>query len=150
MFQYRETVAMLKVVFFMYLATLAHCRSLKKRQTVCPQVCDESRCAPQPESCYYGVVKDDCGCCTVCGAGEGDLCGDRGHGVCGDGLTCEHSTGKRKSRGVCVCSTTESVCGSDGRTYPSLCRLRAENRRAEVSGTPSVILIQKGPCEAGV
>ncbi|KAL2092441.1 hypothetical protein ACEWY4_012239 [Coilia grayii] len=140
---------MFKVLVLIYLATFGHSRSLKKRQTVCPEVCDQSLCQPLPGSCYYGVVKDYCGCCTVCGAGEGDLCEDRGRGVCGDGLTCEYSPGKRKSRGYCVCSTAESVCGSDGRTYPSLCRLRAENRRAELSGTPSVILIQKGPCETG-
>ena len=141
---------MLKFIFWIYLAVAAHSRSLKKRQTTCPEVCDVSRCLPQPGSCYYGAVKDHCGCCTICSAGEGALCGDRGHGVCGDGMTCEHSPGKRKSRGFCVCSSTDSVCGSDGRTYPSPCSLRAENRRAELSGTPSVILIQKGTCETGV
>lgn len=141
---------MLKLVLWIYLAVVAHSRSLRKRQTLCPEVCDASRCSPLPGPCYYGAVKDYCGCCTVCGAGEGDICGDTGHGVCGDGMTCEHSPGKRKSRGFCVCSSTESVCGSDGRTYPSICRLKAENRQAEFSSSPSVILIQKGPCETGL
>lgn len=140
----------LKVVLWIYLAAVAHSRSLRKRQTLCPEVCNASRCPPLPGPCYYGAVKDYCGCCTVCGAGEGDICGDGGHGVCGDGMTCEHSPGKRKSRGFCVCSSSESVCGSDGRTYPSICRLKAENRRAELSSSPSVIMIQKGPCETGV
>ncbi|KAG5280818.1 hypothetical protein AALO_G00064340 [Alosa alosa] len=140
---------MLKVVFFIYLAAVAHSRSLRKRQTLCPEVCDVSRCPPLPGSCYYGAVKDYCGCCIVCGAGEGAICGDGGHGICGNGMTCVNSSGKRKSRGFCVCNNSESVCGSDGRTYPSLCSLRAENRRADLKDIPSVILIQKGPCETG-
>uniref|UniRef100_A0A671K751 Kazal-like domain-containing protein n=1 Tax=Sinocyclocheilus anshuiensis TaxID=1608454 RepID=A0A671K751_9TELE len=59
---------------------------------------------------------------------------------CGQGMTCEWK---------CVCDSHEPVCGSDGRTYPSICRLKAENRRAEMSGIPAVIFIQRGPCETG-
>uniref|UniRef100_A0A8C1ZVH4 HtrA serine peptidase 4 n=1 Tax=Cyprinus carpio TaxID=7962 RepID=A0A8C1ZVH4_CYPCA len=80
-------------------------------------------------SCYFGVVKDRCDCCTVCA-----------------GMTCEYRSG---ARGTCVCESHEPVCGSDGRTYPSVCRLKAENRRAEKSDIPAVIFIQTGPCETG-
>uniref|UniRef100_A0A3B5BM62 Kazal-like domain-containing protein n=1 Tax=Stegastes partitus TaxID=144197 RepID=A0A3B5BM62_9TELE len=50
---------------------------------------------------------------------------------------------------LCVCASSGPVCGSDGRTYPSICRLRAENKRAELGETPPVILIQRGRCDSG-
>uniref|UniRef100_A0A8C2F4P4 HtrA serine peptidase 4 n=1 Tax=Cyprinus carpio TaxID=7962 RepID=A0A8C2F4P4_CYPCA len=111
-------------------------RDLRTRQTTCPNVCDLSRCSSALKSCYFGVVKDRCDCCTVCAAG----------GVCGQGMTCEYCSG---ARGTCVCESHEPVCGSDGRTYPSVCRLKAENRRAEKSDIPAVIFIQTAPCETG-
>ncbi|XP_010875203.2 serine protease HTRA1 [Esox lucius] len=141
---------MIKFVVCVLIASAVHARLLRKRQTTCPEICDASRCPPDPESrCYYGVVKDSCGCCAVCASGEGDLCGERGLGVCGDGMSCAYPAGKRGVRGSCVCTLAEPVCGSDGRTYPSICRLRAENKRAELSKNPSVLLIQKGHCDSG-
>ncbi|XP_066509601.1 serine protease HTRA1-like [Hoplias malabaricus] len=50
---------------------------------------------------------------------------------------------------MCACSERGEVCGSDGRTYPSACRLKAENRRAAQSRAPPVLLIQRGACGAG-
>ncbi|KAG7480761.1 hypothetical protein MATL_G00059710 [Megalops atlanticus] len=140
---------MRKFIACIFFASFVHSRLLRKRQTLCPEICDVSRCPPAPQSCYYGAVKDYCGCCVICAAGEGDQCGERGIGVCGEGMVCNYDPGKRKHRGSCVCTSTEPVCGSDGRTYPSLCRLRAENRRADITGTPPVILIQKGRCDSG-
>lgn len=141
---------MIKFVVCVIFASVVHARLLRKRQTPCPEVCDGSRCPVAPESrCYYGVVKDSCGCCTVCASGEGDICGERGIGLCGEGMTCEYPAGKRRMRGLCVCTLAEPVCGSDGRTYPSMCRLRAENKIAELSINPPVILIQKGHCDSG-
>ncbi|XP_030647322.1 serine protease HTRA1 [Chanos chanos] len=140
---------MCKLVIYFILALTVQARLLRKRQTSCLQSCDTSRCPPVPESCYYGLVKDSCGCCDICASGEGDFCGDRGSPVCGEGLTCVYPPGTRRSRGSCVCTSTEPVCGSDGRTYPSICRLRAENKRAGLNGIPAVILIQKGPCDSG-
>ncbi|MBN3316468.1 HTRA1 protease, partial [Atractosteus spatula] len=139
----------IKLLALILLTSVVHARLLKKRQTLCPEICDISRCPPVPDSCFYGEVKDDCGCCDICAAGEGDLCGGRGLGTCGEGMVCVYPPGKRRHRGTCVCAATEPVCGSDGRTYPSICRLRAENRRAELNQTPPVILIQKSPCDSG-
>ncbi|XP_048846623.1 serine protease HTRA1 isoform X1 [Brienomyrus brachyistius] len=141
---------MLKFAACIFFLSVVDSRLIRKRQTHCPEVCDSSTCPPSPESCYYGVVKDRCGCCQVCASGEGDVCGDRGAGVCGVGMVCRYSkSSRRKHRGSCVCSSEEPVCGSDWRTYPSVCRLRAENRRADLKGTPRVILIQRGSCDSG-
>ncbi|XDV20943.1 hypothetical protein PO909_026147 [Leuciscus waleckii] len=119
---------MWKLLACVLMASELQARDLRKRQTLCPDVCDLSRCSSAPEFCYFGVVKDSCGCCTMCAAEEGEYCGERG---------------------TCVCDSHEPVCGSDGRTYPSICRLKAENRRAKMSGIPAVIFIQRGPCETG-
>ncbi|XP_051750003.1 serine protease HTRA1 [Ctenopharyngodon idella] len=137
---------MWKLLACVLMASVLQARDLRKRQTLCPDVCDLSRCSSALESCYFGVVKDSCGCCTICAAGEGEYCEERGHGFCGQGMTCEYRTSER---GTCVCDSHEPVCGSDGRTYPSICRLKAENRRAKMSGIPAVIFIQRGPCETG-
>uniref|UniRef100_A0A673MRU7 HtrA serine peptidase 4 n=1 Tax=Sinocyclocheilus rhinocerous TaxID=307959 RepID=A0A673MRU7_9TELE len=122
------------------MASVLQARDLRTRQTTCPNVCDLSRCSSALKSCYFGVVKDRCDCCTVCAAGEGEYCGDRGHVVCGQGMTCEY---RSSARGTCVCDSQDPVCGSNGRTYPSVCRLKAENRRDEMSGIPAVIFIQR-------
>ncbi|XP_064209981.1 serine protease HTRA1 [Anguilla rostrata] len=139
---------MFKLMACILFASVVHSRLLRKRQAPCPEVCDVSHC-PASESCYYGVVKDNCGCCVICASGEGDICGEHGTGTCGEGMVCDYAPGNHRHQGSCVCSSNEPVCGSDGRTYPTLCRLRAENRRAEISGTPPVILIQRGRCDSG-
>ncbi len=110
-------------------------RDLRTRQTTCPNVCDLSRCSSALESCYFGVVKDRCDCCTVCAVGEREYCGDRGHAVCGQGMTCEY----RSSARVRACVTPMSQCAAAMGEHPSVCRLKAENRRAEMSGIPAVI-----------
>ncbi|KAJ8263530.1 hypothetical protein COCON_G00159870 [Conger conger] len=139
---------MLKLMACILFASVVQSRLIRKRQTPCSEVCDVFRC-PAPESCYYGVVRDHCGCCVICASGEGDICGELGTGICGEGMVCDYEPGTRRLRGSCVCTSNEPVCGSDGRDYPSICRLRAENRRADISGTPPVILIQRGRCDSG-
>lgn len=143
------------VVHFMLLTSAVHAGLLRNRQS-CPQVCDASQCPVPTQACYYGKVKDGCGCCVVCAAGEGDACGEvsSGGGVgdrsCGDGLRCDSLRGRNgELQSSCVCVSSGPVCGSDGRTYPSICRLRAENRRAELGEIPPVIFIQRGRCDSG-
>ncbi|XP_035514510.1 serine protease HTRA1B isoform X2 [Morone saxatilis] len=133
------------VAYITFLTSAVHAGLLRKRET-CPQACDASRCPAPAPACYYGQVMDACGCCVVCAAGEGEVCGERSGGglPCGDGLRCDSIRGGLHSS--CVCASTGPVCGSDGRTYPSICRLNAENRRAELGETPPVIFIQRGWC----
>lgn len=119
-----------------------------KRKTNLPTgVCHLSVSCPTARQ-----VKDACGCCVVCAAGEGEACGKRssGHLSCGNGLRCDSGPGKAGGlHSLCMCASSSPVCGSDGRTYPSICRLRAENRRAELGETSPVFLIQRGRCDSG-
>uniref|UniRef100_A0A3B4BDH0 IGFBP N-terminal domain-containing protein n=1 Tax=Periophthalmus magnuspinnatus TaxID=409849 RepID=A0A3B4BDH0_9GOBI len=126
------------------LLTIAYARLLGKRET-CQQMCDAAQCPIPPQVCYYGRVKDFCGCCVVCAAGEGEDC--RGL-ACGEGLRCERRSHERPGVRVCVCESNGAICGSDGRTYPSICRLRAENHRAEMENMPLVTMVQRGECHA--
>ena len=49
--------------------------------------------------------------------------------------------------GTCGCPAAgATVCGSDGRTYRSLCALRAENRAARLRGALPAVPVQKGDC----
>ncbi|XP_026795848.2 serine protease HTRA1 [Pangasianodon hypophthalmus] len=140
-----------KVVACLLAASLIRARLVTHRpERECRDACDASRCPPAPDSCYFGVVRDACRCCAVCASGEGDPCGERGRARCGDGLRCDRAPVAAGARArTCACVTAGPVCGSDGRTYPSVCRLRAENRKAERSRAPAVIPIQKGACESG-
>ncbi|KAM5312402.1 serine protease HTRA4 [Glossophaga mutica] len=120
------------------------------RSPLCPAVCEPMRCPPLP-TCSAGLVLDSCGCCRVCAAAEGEVCGGALGRPCAPGLQCgapfspQHLGDTRLGR--CGCPATgAAVCGSDGRTYPSLCALRAENRAARRRGALPALPVQKGDC----
>ncbi|MGH0130931.1 UNVERIFIED_CONTAM: hypothetical protein FKN15_003133 [Acipenser sinensis] len=139
---------------------------VSKRYVVgCPDRCDKSQCPPIPTECLAGDTLDQCDCCPVCAVGEGESCdgsGRLGEPVCGEGLECSVSDGvahsltvrRRGKAGVCVCESSEAVCGSDGVSYRNVCELKRVSHRAEKLKQPPVIFIQRGACgqvaEAGV
>ncbi|KAG9341842.1 hypothetical protein JZ751_018566 [Albula glossodonta] len=126
----------------------------------CPDRCDKSLCPPIPADCLAGEILDQCGCCRVCAAGEGEACGGSGRlgdPVCGDGMECSVSDGvgysatirRRGKSGVCVCKSSEPVCGSDGVSYRDICELKRVSNRAQKLQQPPVIFIQRGACGQG-
>lgn len=118
------------------------------RSDQCASRCDVSSC-PSP-SCPGGYVPDRCNCCLVCSPREGDPCGRKNDLPCGDGLECRLlSAGRhRGSRGVCRCKMEHEVCGSDGKTYGNVCKMRAASRKAQQKGRPEVSQAHKGPCSS--
>ncbi|XP_047222751.1 serine protease HTRA3a isoform X2 [Girardinichthys multiradiatus] len=126
-----------------------HGLSEAARSDKCASRCDVSSC-PSP-SCPGGYVPDRCGCCLVCSPREGDPCGRKNDLPCGDGLECKVATAGRRrgsSRGVCRCKQDYEVCGSDGKTYGTVCKLKAASRRAAQKGRAAVSQAHKGPCSA--
>uniref|UniRef100_H0XD24 HtrA serine peptidase 4 n=1 Tax=Otolemur garnettii TaxID=30611 RepID=H0XD24_OTOGA len=112
----------------------------------CPVACEPTRCPPLPTcSAETTPVLDRCRCCRVCPAAEGEACGGARGRPCAQGLQCSARFGGRL--GTCGCRAAgAAVCGSDGRTYPSLCALRAENRAARLRGALPAVPVQKGDC----
>uniref|UniRef100_A0A8C5CD58 HtrA serine peptidase 3a n=1 Tax=Gadus morhua TaxID=8049 RepID=A0A8C5CD58_GADMO len=113
----------------------------------CSPRCDVTKC-PSP-ICLGGYVPDHCNCCLVCVRAEGDACGAKNDPPCGQGLECKllSSPVKRPaSKRTCQCKTTHRVCGSDGKTYGNVCKLRAASRKVIQKGLPAVTRINKGPC----
>ncbi|KAK7166063.1 hypothetical protein R3I93_005981 [Phoxinus phoxinus] len=110
----------------------------------CSSRCDVSKCPSL--SCPSGYVPDHCNCCLVCSLGEGTSCGRKDDAPCGDGLECKFPAGKRLSKGVCQCKTTHRVCGSDGKTYGNVCKMRAAARKAQQRGLSVITQTHKGSC----
>ncbi|KTF76273.1 hypothetical protein cypCar_00042914 [Cyprinus carpio] len=134
---------------------------ISKRYVIgCPERCDKSRCPPIPADCLAGDILDQCDCCPVCAAGEGEPCGGTGKlgdPECGEGLDCAVSEGvgptttvrRRGKTGVCVCKSSEAVCGSDGVSYRDICELKRVSNRAQKLQQPPIIFIQRGACGKG-
>ncbi|XP_070769309.1 insulin-like growth factor-binding protein 7 [Enoplosus armatus] len=112
--------------------------------------CDPAQCAPLPgEGCPAGSLLDSCGCCSVCAAAEGELCGGRRAAArrCGSGLECVKSDeDKKKKLGVCVCKSNYEVCGTDGVTYRTGCSLKGASLTAETEGKQPITVQNKGRC----
>ncbi|XP_051558911.1 serine protease HTRA3-like [Myxocyprinus asiaticus] len=118
--------------------------AVAKPKVKCPSRCDVSKCLSP--SCPSGYVPDHCNCCLVCGLGEGASCGRNDDIPCGDGLVCKFPAGKRLPKGVCQCKMVRRVCGSDGKTYGNVCKMRAAARKAQQQGLPEITQTHKGPC----
>ncbi|XP_068161293.1 serine protease HTRA1B-like [Antennarius striatus] len=135
----------------------AEARIGKRFAIDCPEKCDKSKCAPIPADCLAGDLLDRCDCCPVCTSGEGQQCGGAGDRACLEGMECVVTDGvevsatvrRRGNTGVCVCSSTEPVCGSDGVSYRNICELKRVNNRALKLQQPPVIFIQRGTCGKG-
>lgn len=127
----------------------------------CPSLCDKSMCPGMQKDCPTGQVMDHCNCCLVCASGEGEACGGvgkLGDPVCGEGLKCSLTGGvgysatvrRRGKIGVCVCKSSEPVCGSDGVSYHNICELKRVSNRAQSLQQPPVLFIQRGACGTAV
>uniref|UniRef100_A0A8C4H7B4 HtrA serine peptidase 1b n=1 Tax=Dicentrarchus labrax TaxID=13489 RepID=A0A8C4H7B4_DICLA len=135
----------------------AEARIAKRFAIGCPEKCDKSQCAPIPADCLAGDVLDSCDCCPVCASGEGEQCGGTGERECAEGMECVVTDGvevsatvrRRGKAGVCACTTSEPVCGSDGVSYRNICELKRVSNRASKLQQPPVIFIQRGACGKG-
>ena len=110
--------------------------------------CDRGMCpVKQSTDCIAGITRDKCDCCQICAQAEGDLCdlpGDAAaYGECGGFLDCQ-----RQDSGVgeCVCENQDTVCGSNGVEYSTICKLREDKVR---SGDADLVVQYVGSCKAG-
>uniref|UniRef100_A0A671KWN0 IGFBP N-terminal domain-containing protein n=1 Tax=Sinocyclocheilus anshuiensis TaxID=1608454 RepID=A0A671KWN0_9TELE len=134
----------MQVILFAATVLFMHDLAVAEPKTTCPSKCDVSKC-PSP-SCPSGYVPDHCSCCLVCSLGEGAPCGRQDDAPCGDGLECRFPAGKRLSKGVCQCKKTNRMCGSDGKTYGNVCKMRVAALKAQQRGLPEITQTHKGPC----
>ncbi|XP_075937723.1 serine protease HTRA1B-like [Anarhichas minor] len=136
---------------------IAGSRIAKRFAIGCSEKCDKSKCASIPADCLAGDVLDRCDCCPVCASGEGEQCGGTGHRDCAEGMECAVTDGvevsatvrHRGKAGVCSCTSSDPVCGSDGVSYRNICELKRVSNRAMKLQQPPVIFIQRGTCGEG-
>ncbi|XP_077201639.1 insulin-like growth factor-binding protein-like 1 [Paroedura picta] len=118
-----------------------------------PDLCPPVRCAA-PEL----TARDECGCCGRCLGVEGERCGGARGGRCGPKLVCvsqraegqaeaDGGGGGEEGTGRCVCEEDGAVCGSDGRSYGSVCALHLHSWRALHAGRERVQKKHDGECK---
>lgn len=124
-----------------------------------------SACAPcKPELCALVqcavpelTARDECGCCERCLSSEGERCGGTRGARCGSGLVCvsQRQAGAapeadaEEGTGHCICKEDGAVCGSDGRSYSSVCALHLHSWRALLDGRERVRKAHDGECKLG-
>lgn len=134
----------MQVILFATTVILVNDLASAEPKSKCSARCNVSKC-PSP-SCPNGYVPDRCNCCLMCTLGEGDACGRSDDLPCGDGLECKYPAGKRLSKGVCQCKTGHKVCGSDGKTYGNVCKIKVASRKALQRRKTAITTAHKGPC----
>ncbi|KAJ3607481.1 hypothetical protein NHX12_024532 [Muraenolepis orangiensis] len=138
---------------------LVEARISKRYVIGCPENCDKSKCPAPPSDCPAGKVSDQCDCCPVCASGDGEACGGTGRlgdPQCADGMECvvngteASATVRRRGKsGVCACTATDPVCGSNGVSYRDVCELKRVSNLVQRQLQRPVILIQRGACGKG-
>ncbi|XP_067599991.1 insulin-like growth factor-binding protein-like 1 [Pseudorca crassidens] len=112
--------------------------------------CRPERC-PEPARCPAPSIaaRDECGCCARCLGAEGASCGGWAGVRCGPGLVCASRAAGAgpEGTGLCVCAQRGAVCGSDGRSYPSVCALRLRARHVPRAHPGHLHKARDGPCE---
>ncbi|XP_067909506.1 kazal-type serine protease inhibitor domain-containing protein 1-like [Heterodontus francisci] len=116
----------------------------------CPP-CELDQCLT-PQQCLAGMVRDSCDCCWECGNIEGQICdldnGNYFYGRCGARLECRLDLGDLRHGEVpeprCMCQSNQAVCGSNGKTYPQICKFQEASNG---NMTFNITLVHEGPCE---
>ncbi|XP_006887021.1 PREDICTED: insulin-like growth factor-binding protein-like 1 [Elephantulus edwardii] len=87
-----------------------------------PELC------PAPARCPAPAIaaRDECGCCALCLGATGAA---------------------PEGTGLCVCAQRGTVCGSDGRSYPSVCALHLRARHMPHAHLSHLHKARDGPCE---